>query len=312
MSKILIVDDAPVDRTIAGGLLNSVPHWHVTYAADGAEALQHLQDEPPDLILTDLHMPKLDGFGLLSSVKQSHPHIPVVLMTYYGGEELAIKAMEHGAASYVPKKALGRTLRQTIQRVLSLAHEEHTHHHVMLHATRTESFELDNNPAYIDVFANYFRRSLQDFWDCPATHTVRIGVAIAEALSNALYHGNLELSSELRVADCERFYQLAVIRASEMPYAERKLRVTAEVSAKSACFVIADEGPGFDPTQLPDATQTDWLDTPCGRGVLLMRSFMDDVRFGARGTEVTLIKRRPDSLAPIKTSEYSASHGVTV
>jgi CheY-like chemotaxis protein/anti-sigma regulatory factor (Ser/Thr protein kinase) len=306
MAKILIVDDAPVDRTIAGGLLKSVPNWHVVYATDGAEAMECVRADPPDLILTDLHMPKLDGFGLLSTIKESHPQIPVVLMTYYGGEELAIKAMEHGAASYVPKKAMGRTLRQTIQRVLMLSQEELTHHLLMQHATRIECFELDNNPAYIDVLANYFRRSLSELWDCQAAHTVRIGVAIAEALSNAIYHGNLELSSELRVADCERFYQLAVVRASEMPYAERKLRVTAEVSAHTAKYVIVDEGNGFDPAHLPDPTLTEWLDTPCGRGVLLMRSFMDEVHFGHRGNEVTLLKRRASSVATAAASELAA------
>ena len=56
-------------------------------------------------------------------------------------------------------------------------------------------------------------------------------------------------------------------------------------------FVIRDEGPGFDPNSLPDATDPA-RPAPCGRGLLLMRTFMDEVHFNEKGNEVTLVKRR--------------------
>ncbi|MEM8681572.1 MAG: ATP-binding protein, partial [Planctomycetota bacterium] len=56
-------------------------------------------------------------------------------------------------------------------------------------------------------------------------------------------------------------------------------------------FVIEDEGPGFDPTRLPDPTDPANLERVSGRGVLLMRTFMDEVEYSERGNRVILRKR---------------------
>ena len=62
------------------------------------------------------------------------------------------------------------------------------------------------------------------------------------------------------------------------------------MSLRAAKFVVRDEGPGFDPSQVPDPTDPEHLENLCGRGLLLMRSFMDEVTFNMKGNEVTLIK----------------------
>lgn len=114
-----------------------------------------------------------------------------------------------------------------------------------------------------------------------------MGVALDEALINALVHGNLEISSELR--EHEGAYEEQIQqRLSEPPYCHRSVFVSAEFTPVSARFVIRDEGPGFDPTQLPDPTDPENLLRPYGRGVLLMRAFMHDVAYNAQGNEVTL------------------------
>ena len=63
------------------------------------------------------------------------------------------------------------------------------------------------------------------------------------------------------------------------------------LSRDKAVFVVRDEGPGFDPTGLPDPTDPANLDKVTGRGILLMQAFMDQVAFNARGNEVTMIKQ---------------------
>jgi anti-sigma regulatory factor (Ser/Thr protein kinase) len=64
-------------------------------------------------------------------------------------------------------------------------------------------------------------------------------------------------------------------------------------------FVIADEGPGFDPSRLPDPTDPAQLERVHGRGLLLIRTFMDEVSHNERGNEITMVKRvRPRSLRP--------------
>ncbi len=107
MANILIVDDSAADCQLAGHLLEGDGST-VFYAQDGEEALVQVQEHPLDLVLTDLVMPRLDGLALVERMRAEHPRVPVVLMTARGSEEIAVQALESGAASYVPKKRLVR------------------------------------------------------------------------------------------------------------------------------------------------------------------------------------------------------------
>jgi len=60
--------------------------------------------------------------------------------------------------------------------------------------------------------------------------------------------------------------------------------------------VIADEGPGFDPKSLPDPRDSESLESVSGRGVMLMRLFMDEVTYNESGNSVTLVKRKQSSV----------------
>ena len=71
--------------------------------------------------------------------------------------------------------------------------------------------------------------------------------------------------------------------------------MSVNVENDHGAFVIRDEGPGFDPRELPDPTDPTNLERPSGRGLLLMRTFMDDVSYNDDGNQVTLIKRRNSS-----------------
>ena len=65
----------------------------------------------------------------------------------------------------------------------------------------------------------------------------------------------------------------------------------ASLSRSQAVFVIRDDGPGFDPSTLPDPTDPEYLERPHGRGLMLMRTFMDEVTYNAAGNEVRMVKR---------------------
>ena len=121
-----------------------------------------------------------------------------------------------------------------------------------------------------------------------------MGVALEEALLNAFYHGNLEISSELREQDHRAYNDLAEQRCREAPFKDRRLYVSMKVTSTQAVYTVRDEGPGFDPSTLPDPTAAANLDRPCGRGLLLMRTFMDNVIYNDKGNEVTLFKERDD------------------
>jgi len=101
-ARILVVDDEASARTALGEFLRSEGH-EVETAADGFKAIARFAEFEPDLVLTDLNMPGIDGVELLGKLKEMNPELPVVVMTAYGGVETAVAAMHQGAADYLTK-----------------------------------------------------------------------------------------------------------------------------------------------------------------------------------------------------------------
>ncbi len=139
MATVLVVDDSAVDRRLVGGLLGKKFPDSIEYAADGVEALARMKTVAPDVVVTDLTMPAMDGLELVRRVRKEHPEIPVILMTAYGSESLALEALNQGAASYVPKSQLGDRLVDTVEEVLSLSRADRHHARLLdcLKAART-------------------------------------------------------------------------------------------------------------------------------------------------------------------------------
>jgi CheY-like chemotaxis protein len=292
MATVLVVDDSAVDRHLMGGLLTKDADLKVTFADDGKQALTALVETLPDLIITDLHMPEINGLELLTTVVNRYPLVPVILVTSRGSEEIAVQALEQGAASYVPKRMLARYLLDTVYRVLEVSDQRRSRAQLLEGMCRFDSsFVLNNSVRLISPLVVYLQDNLMHMGLCGATERVRIGVALQEALINALYHGNLEVHSDLQEDDPTRYYELIEQRQAIEPYRSRSIYVDAQLSRSEAVFVIRDEGPGFDISKVPDPTEPDNLDKPSGRGLLLMRKFMSEVRFNDAGNQVTLIKR---------------------
>ena len=120
-----------------------------------------------------------------------------------------------------------------------------------------------------------------------------LAIAIEKALLNSVQHGNLEVSSELRNGDGSAFDDLIEKRRRESPYRERRVHIWVKCCQQEAVFVIRDEGTGFSVAQLPDPRDPTNLERLGGRGILLMRTFMDEVQYNETGNEVRLVKRRP-------------------
>ena len=239
-------------------------------------------------------MPNVDGLTLVEvRVREQFPRVPVVLMTGHGSEEIAIAALRAGAASYVPKRNLATELIPALEQVLTASQTDDRRCRVLGALTHRESrYSLENDPGLVSPLIQVFREELVAFGLSDATGATRAGIALEEALLNAVYHGNLGVSSELKLLGDGSFEKLAATRRFETPYRDRRVRMTASLTPECATFVVEDEGPGFDVSKLPDPTDPENLDKPSGRGLLFMRTFMDEVRYNTTGNCVTLVKCR--------------------
>ena len=99
---ILVVDDEPNVRKVLGALLEQAGYV-TTRAAGAGEALDLVRAQDPDLVITDLKMPGMDGLELLRRLKEGFPEIPVVLLTAHGTVEAAVEAMKDGAFDFLTK-----------------------------------------------------------------------------------------------------------------------------------------------------------------------------------------------------------------
>jgi CheY-like chemotaxis protein len=298
MSTVLVVDDSAVDRRLAGSILEKTSGLKVDYAANGAEALEKIQQAVPEVVVTDLQMPELDGLELVGAIRTRWPLVPVILMTAHGSEEIAVQALARGASSYVPKSKLAQELPEVVESVLAVSKADRHNERLgeCLHRTSNE-FVLDNDTALVYPLVDHCQRLVTRMKLCDETGRIRVGIALEEALLNALYHGNLELTAEeLREARSALMSNgnanLIDQRRRQAPYSQRRIFFEVCVSTEEAKFVIRDEGRGFNPSEVPDPTDPANLERESGRGLLLMRSFMDDVQYTSSGNQVTLVKRR--------------------
>jgi DNA-binding NtrC family response regulator len=116
--RILIVDDEPAIRFSLNELLGE--EHSVTLAEHAPAGLALLEDEPFDLVISDLNMPAMNGLQLLEEVCARHAHMVFVLMTAFGDERIAVQALKKGAYDYIPKPFDNDDMRALVRRVHEL------------------------------------------------------------------------------------------------------------------------------------------------------------------------------------------------
>ena len=101
--KILVVDDEASVRELLRRGLSQMGHFFVDVAANGPEAIEKIEKDLFDLVLTDLKMPEMGGIELLKTIKGTRPELTVIIMTAHGSIETAVEAMKKGADDYITK-----------------------------------------------------------------------------------------------------------------------------------------------------------------------------------------------------------------
>lgn len=292
MASILVVDDTQAEQARLSRLLadNSSHRIHTT--GTGKDAIDCVAAQNIDLVITDSRMPEMDGLALLEKLQEDFPRVPVIFMAGQGTEELTVKAIQQGASGYLNKEASSRNIHEMVERLLAARATDLAHAAVQRRRELDEyEFKLPSRRVLMSATAGFLRQRIQASEICPDKELLRLGIALEEALLNACMHGNLELDSSLREQDGDYFEALADQRTGISPWKDRYVYVSASVTPEHARIVIRDEGSGFDPSALPDPTDPENLLKPHGRGVMIMKLFMDEVTWNAEGNEVTMIKQ---------------------
>jgi DNA-binding NarL/FixJ family response regulator len=272
-------------------LLANHSDFKVRFADDGVDAIEAVKNQRPDVIVSDLRMPGVNGLQFVKQLRNVDSSIPVILMTSFGSEKIAVDAITAGAASYVPKLDLKTELANTIRNIIAITERRANRRRTIESLTYSEShLVLGNDDAGVSSLIGSLLDTAVTMKLLNGQEQTQVGISLQEAISNSIYHGNLELDSELRQVDETNYYALADLRRRQSPYADRKVSVQALLSRSEIKFVITDEGAGFDTKKVLDPTAEVNLEHIGGRGLLLISSFMDDVYYNEAGNQITMIK----------------------
>src|SRR5437868_13090070 len=123
-ARILVVDDDASTREVFGELLE---RWgyDVEQTGDGHDALKLTAERHPDVIISDLVMPKLDGLALTRALREESPDTPVIIITGEGTIDAAVEAVREGVFDFVEKPLDPTRLRVIVQRALERREAEH-------------------------------------------------------------------------------------------------------------------------------------------------------------------------------------------
>ena len=304
MPQILLVQPAQdPDRAAALAAQLSTPGgWNVSSATPSA--LDNLEADALrafDLVAVELSIATDQGGEQLKELAAIRGQGPVLVTARPDADADALaSALACGAAGLAVCDGNSRKVLECAARMLGDVDQDGARRRLL--ASMTESrcvFEIGTDPDLLPALVTRLQNSVAMFCVCDPTERARIGVAVEEALSNALYHGNLELDSKLRENGVEEYYALAAERRGLAPYRNRTVHVTEMLTLDEVRITIRDQGPGFDTSKLTATADEPDDDAefviPSGRGFMLMQAFMDEVSYNDAGNEVTLVKRRNTS-----------------
>lgn len=290
MSLVLVVGDSGPDALPLPPLLGQSGLQSCMISSP--EELGELAAGDYSLILVDRVPGDSDAGSTLSGLQQKLPPTPMIVLTgdstaQIASQVTARQALQLGVAGCLPRRTVRSDLARALQTIRANGDSTSTADGFGI------SYTIENSPELLPMIVSQVRQRIEDWPFADPIETVRVTVALSEALDNALYHGNLELDSDLRQGDGQAWRDESLRRRGLAPFRDRRIRFDGWFGSDAARFTVRDEGTGFNPLAQVDCTETQNLERCSGRGLLLMQMYMDAVDFNDTGNEVTLIKRRP-------------------
>jgi DNA-binding NtrC family response regulator len=255
LGRLLIVDDEPEMVESSARLLGLAGHQCVTTTA-GHQALALLESERPEVLLTDLKMPAMDGLELMRRAHQIDPDLPVIIITAFASIESAVGAVREGAFDYLPKPFSAEQLRVAVDR--ALRQRELTLENRNLRQQLQQTLGLENiigrSPAMVRVFELIKKAARSE-----ANILVLGESGTGKELVARAIHANSERASKPFVpVDCASLPEHLL--ESEL-FGHEKGAFTGAVKTKSGLIEMADHGTLFldEIGELPLALQSKFL-----------------------------------------------------
>lgn len=266
--RILVVDDEDSIRNSLAKFL-ARKGCDISEASGGLEAIKRLEEDSIDLAVVDIKMQGMDGLELLARMKNYDPDLPVIIMTGYANVQNTVKALKSGASDFLCKPFEFEKLYNSIKRLFDIQLALDEDRSVLPYCDFRINAKIPASMDNITGIVHCFTKIIREMKLCKRTRFSGINIALYEAIINAIEYG---------------------VGGDE----SKTVHVSAEINYHQAKFTIRDEGAGFDKSLVEDPTTYENIYKMCGRGIFLMRQFMDSVTYNGPGNEVTMIIKRAE------------------
>jgi CheY-like chemotaxis protein/anti-sigma regulatory factor (Ser/Thr protein kinase) len=266
-------------------------------AQNGEEGLEVFDEFMPDVVLSDIQMPKMSGLDFLRAIRNDNSNAIVIMVTAYGSEDYAIKAFREGANNYLKKPIYEDDLLAMLAKykpIISQRSEQEVIPSLVQQRSLTMKFGSDVH--LIPKVVDYLITETGTMFTKDELINVELG--LVELLMNAIEHGNLNISyqDKAKALETNSLQALYVHRLEEELYRSRCTSVFFNQNLSGCEWLITDEGEGFDFEDLPDPTANDNLLDMNGRGIFISKFMFDSLEYLGKGNMVRVKKESRKSL----------------
>ncbi len=290
--KILIAEDDKMSKFYLEQLLQN-NNYDFRSAENGIKALTIYDEYQPDIVLTDINMPIMDGMELLEAIREKSQTTIIVIITAYSSERRAIDALRSGANYYLKKPIDSKNILLLLNKYKTILSGRYATERLP-GAITLKAFSIIFDSEFNKIPKIVDRIIIESALDLSESEKLNIELGLGELITNAIEHGNLNISyAEKRAAlnkgDIAKLYEE---RANSPKYAGRKVRVDFFQDHEKYQWTITDHGKGFKWSEIPNPTENKHISELSGRGIYICRFLFDKIEYSSKGNMVTATKFR--------------------
>jgi len=288
--KVLIVEDDRASRFFLESLLES-NGYDFRSAANGIEGLNVFEEYAPDIVLTDIQMPIMDGLELLEAIRDTKSDTIVIIVTAFGTENYAIQALHLGANNYLKKPVSGQELLRLLKKYKAILTSKYSPD-ALPGRLINRKFTLEFNTEFNKIPKIVDKVIVESNLDIEDNEKINIELGLVELITNAIEHGNLNINylEKQKALDNGVLGELYTERMKSPVYQNRAVTINFFADPEKFQWTIIDEGNGFDWKILPDPTDEEHILELNGRGVFISRFLFDKIEYIGNGNTVVATK----------------------
>ncbi|GAB4282742.1 MAG: response regulator [Candidatus Rifleibacteriota bacterium] len=286
--KILVVEDEAPIRQLLQRTIENLGH-EVEIAEDGVSGFDKFKKFEPDIVLSDILMPKKNGLEMLADIRRINADAIVIMVTAFGSADYTIQALRLKANDYIIKPFRPKLLKEYIDKYQSFI-ETRTIHHELLGKFLRREFELEfgNHLHLVNKLAD--RLMLETHDSIPKENRLGIHLGLVEMITNAIEHGNLEIDFDMKrqalEGALEDWNNLLKFKLGQDELNKRTVLIKFKMNREFCEWKIIDQGPGFDWKNRPDPDDPEMLLAANGRGITLTSLQFDEMEYNEKGNQV--------------------------